>query len=84
MIKREELHRLVFVILETKERENLPTARQLYEEVKDKEPQIIREEHIKSFKSFVKVVNSFTGIECMGNPPRVYKVNDRVVKKLNL
>jgi hypothetical protein len=51
-----------------------PTARQLYEELRIEQPRIIVEEHVKGFKSFVKIINSFETVKVIGIRTRRYTV----------
>lgn len=65
-----ELKTLVVRTLQVKE--NYPTARELYHNIKQEQPRLV----IKGFKSFVKVLNSFpeiTPINEVKGRPQFYK-----------
>jgi len=70
MHKREKLNKLVILEL----RQNHLKANTLYNSIRNSDPKILRDEHVGSFKSFVKVINSFEGVEARGNRIKVYSL----------
>jgi len=67
MRDREQFKKLVFILLEGKELK----AREVYEEIRHNYPNIIHEERIRGFHSFVKIINSIKEIKkkgCKGEP----------------
>jgi predicted RND superfamily exporter protein len=76
MEKREKLQELIIVFLKQKDIEGNPTAREIYEKIRHKNPTIFRVERVRNFRSFVKIINSFDEIESQGKKgyPRIYKV----------
>ena len=64
MQKREKLNKLVVMILDTS---NSPqTARQMYDNIRFEQPNILKQEHISTFKSFVAVVRAFSEVKAKG------------------
>jgi len=66
--KREKLNKLIILELS----QSTLKANALYNHIRNKDPTILREEHVKSFRSFVKVINSFGEVEALGNRVKVY------------
>jgi len=53
----------------------------LYENIRIKSPSVLREEKVRSFRSFVKVINSFENIESVGTGIKKYIVKDGTPKR---
>jgi len=49
-----------------------PRASELYYQIREENPSIFREESVKGFRSFVKIINSFTEIEGVGTGIKCY------------
>ena len=64
MIERKELKKLVVIMISTSS--NQPTARELYEQIRKENPPILRTERVKSFRGFVKIINSFENVKPTG------------------
>lgn len=73
MLERKELKELVVMTLENSEIH--PKASALYQHIKEINPGIMREERVKSFRSFVKVINSFEEIKIQGSGVKVYSLH---------
>lgn len=72
MIKREELNKLVVKTLD----KNPLRAIDLYESIERENPRIFRQEKVRGFKSFVKILGHF---------PEVKQVSDKgILKKYTL
>jgi len=72
MIERKELNKLV--VLTLTDNQSSLKASQLYEQIKKEEPSIMREERVRGFKSFVKIINSFKGIKPIGSGVKRYTI----------
>lgn len=72
MLKRRKLHKLVIAILDCSH--NQPRAVELYEMVKIKNETIMREQAVKSFRSFVKVINQYPDIKATGSGTKQYSI----------
>jgi hypothetical protein len=79
MEKRKELNKFVMIVINGCGSEP-PCAREIYEKIKDDNPQIIREEKVRGFKSFVKILNSFKEIKPVGTrgSPLAYKLKKNI------
>jgi len=64
MERRENLNKLVILTLQKTDIEL--RARQLYECIKYDQPDIFREEKVRGFRSFVKIINSFKDVKAVG------------------
>jgi hypothetical protein len=80
MIQRKELNKLVVIFINSSK--SYPTARELYQDIKEEHKQIIHQERVRGFKSFVKIINSFKEIQPIGNrsEPMVYKLKGNFYK----
>jgi hypothetical protein len=72
MKERKELKKLVVYILQNNQE---MTAKEIYIEIKKEHPRIIREENIRGFKSFAKIMGTFDEIHQIGHrgQPVIYK-----------
>jgi len=75
MEQRKKLHKLV--IMELKGTEINLRASTLYQQIRETNPSILREEGVGSFRSFVKVINSFHNIEAIGTGVKRYGIERR-------
>jgi hypothetical protein len=71
VIKRPELNRLVVACLTTNHSQR---AIEIYEEIRHNDPVIFRHEKVKSFRSFVKILNQFDEIKQQGTGIKVYTI----------
>jgi hypothetical protein len=62
MDKRENLKKLVLITIPLKN--DAPSAREIYDDIKYNP--IINKEHVRGFRSFVRIINSFPEIETKG------------------
>jgi hypothetical protein len=69
MIRREKVHKLVVATLEVTGEKS---AAQLYGVLSTSSPRLMREEKVRGFKSFVKIINMFPEIEYKGNGTKIY------------
>jgi len=72
MRQREELNKLVIMTLDSII--DKPKAIDLYNMIKVVNPHILKQERVPTFRSFVKVINSFPGIRHEGIKPKRYFV----------
>jgi len=49
-------------------------ASQLYNEIREKDPLVLRIERVRGFRSFVKILNSFDEIQPMGSGVKTYSI----------
>jgi hypothetical protein len=70
MKNHQELHKLVVATLEFHgNKGNYPTAKEMYKEIKEIKPTIVRK---YEFKSFVKIINFFPEIKEIHDYPQRY------------
>lgn len=69
MIKREGLNRLVVATLQVTD--SLPAA-VIFKEIASQDPKLFRIERVRSFKSFVKILNSFPEVQPQGRGVKTY------------
>jgi len=72
MESRENLNKLVILTLQKTEIEL--KARQIYEFIRYNQPDILREEKVRGFRSFVKIINSFSEVKAVGIGVKKYIV----------
>lgn len=70
MESRENLNKLVILTLQKTEIEL--KARQIYEFIRYNQPDILREEKVRGFRSFVKIINSFSDVKAIGTGVKKY------------
>ena len=70
MLERKITHKLVVLNLENS-RDSM-IALQIYDDIKLSHKSILRLEEVKTFKAFVKVINSFPDIERIDSRPSRY------------
>ena len=71
MLERKELKKLVAIMISSSP--SPPTAIELYHQVRV-DRQLIQHERVRSFKSFVRIINSFPEVVPVGNSPCFYKL----------
>ena len=69
MIKRKETNKLVVLTLTGN---GSLSARAIYTQLEANEPELMRREHVKTFKGFVKVLNSFPEVSHAGTGIQKY------------
>jgi transposase-like protein len=74
MLERKKLNKLV--VFTIKHSDNNPIASQIYDAIKERKPEILRLETVRSFRSFVKIINSFDQIEGIGSRVKKYSLKD--------
>ena len=76
MKERNELKKLVFIIVSNKQEP--PTAKEIYNQIRKDKPSITHTEKVSGFKSFVKILNSFDIIDPIEKKgqPFLYKVKE--------
>lgn len=72
MIKRQTLNKLVMFTINSMP--SHPTASQIYDTIKNQDDMFLKKQRVKSFKSFVKIINSFEEIKGKGSPLMVYSI----------
>lgn len=84
MLERKKLNKLVVMTLSSSN--NNQKASEIYETIKETQPEILREETVRSFKSFVKIINSFQEIEATGTCIKQYslKKNTEIIENHNI
>ena len=75
MHERKRLNKLVILTLGTTNAEL--KASQLYEVIKVTDPSILRDERVKGFRSFVKVINSFELVRATGSGTKKYTLGNK-------
>jgi cell fate (sporulation/competence/biofilm development) regulator YlbF (YheA/YmcA/DUF963 family) len=51
-----------------------PKASELYDQLKNEKQEILRDESVRGFRSFVKIINSFEQIEFSGSGVKRYTI----------
>jgi len=72
MIERKQLNRLVVATLR-KDNSGLK-AIQIYNLIRKDNSSLLRQEHVKSFRSFVKVINQFQKVKQIGSGVKLYSI----------
>jgi hypothetical protein len=72
MIERRRLQRLV---VSTLHENGEMRARELYSVLVVQQPSVLREEKVRGFRSFCKIINTFSGVRNVGDNPTFYKVS---------
>jgi len=72
MLERKELNDLVIMTLQTTQVSL--KASQIYEQIKQEDPSIMRGQSVKSFRSFVKILNSFPNVQPTGSGTKTYMI----------
>ena len=77
MLERKKLNKLVILTLSRSEIP--PKASQSYEQIKEAKPLLLRQESVRGFRSFIKILNSFEQIEQRGCGVKQYSIKKEFI-----